>query len=338
VVTNVRVRNGFTLIELLVVIAIIAILIGLLLPAVQKVREAAARAKCQNNLKQLGLGCHNYESAFQILPPGFTQDRIPLPNGPFQGHSVFYFLLPFIEQEPLFRSMDQNVPLNNRSNSPTGGRAAAVIPIFLCPTDALPNAAIPYPETGTPVEFYGGTSYRANGGSRPIFATSSTNDGVFMCTGAAARKAANAPAGIQVRFAGIYDGLSSTILFGELFHFDRNFDTFTAAGWNSGSRITGWSRWYPAGGDNGLGNIMAGAFAPINYRTPWEFGQPGAPTSQNAWFVFQDMRLSSFGSGHTGGANFCFADGSVQFLRDTTPQSVLALLCNRNDGQVIPNY
>jgi len=335
--TPIRRAGGFTLIELLVVIAIIAILIGLLLPAVQKVREAAARAKCQNNLKQIGLGCHNYESAYQILPPGFTQDRIPPPNGPFQGHSVFYYLLPFIEQENLFRSMDPNVPLNNRVSTPNGGKAATVVAIYLCPSDDLPKAAIPFPETGTPVEWYGPTSYRANGGSRPIFATSSTNDGVFMAVGSAARKASTAPQGERVRFAGIYDGLSNTILFGEFFHRDLNFDSFPIS-WNSGSKITGWSRWYPAGGDNGLANIMGGAFAPINYRTPWRFGDPGAPTSQNAWFVHQDRRLSSFGSAHTGGANFCFADGSVQFLKDSTPQTVLALLCMRNDGQVIPNY
>src|SRR5262249_33816709 len=114
-------RRGFTLIELLVVIAIIAILIGLLLPAVQKVRDAAARMQCSNNLKQLGLACHNYEGVYGRFPPGYTQERIPPPSGAFQGHSVFYFLLPYIEQDNLFKSMDPAVPLNNKVNNPALG-------------------------------------------------------------------------------------------------------------------------------------------------------------------------------------------------------------------------
>src|SRR5262245_49444018 len=130
-------RSAFTLIELLVVIAIIAILIGLLLPAVQKVREAAARMQCTNNLKQLGLAAMNYESSYQKFPPGFTQDRIPPPSGAFQGHSVFYYLLPYLEQDNLFKSMDAQVPLNNKVNSSTGGRAGTVVKILLCPTDQL---------------------------------------------------------------------------------------------------------------------------------------------------------------------------------------------------------
>ncbi|MFQ3591726.1 MAG: DUF1559 domain-containing protein [Gemmataceae bacterium] len=331
-------RRGFTLIELLVVIAIIAILIGLLLPAVQKVRDAAARMQCQNNLKQLGLGCHNFEGTFNAFPSGFTQDRIPAPSGPFQGHSVFYFLLPYIEQENLFRSMDAAVPINNRTNVP-GVRAGTAVKTFLCPADVLPQDGIlPHPSlSATPSEFYGATSYRANGGSRPVFATSATNDGVFMATGTAARRAPGAPMGQQVRLSDILDGTSNTLLFGERSSLDPNFDTFTAAGWNSGSTIVGWSRWYPSGGDAGLGNLMGGAFAPINYRTPFAHGQAGAPTTQSAWFVFQDQRLSSFGSQHTGGANFVFCDGSVRFLPNSTSQSVLGLYCMRADGQVIPS-
>jgi prepilin-type N-terminal cleavage/methylation domain-containing protein/prepilin-type processing-associated H-X9-DG protein len=329
-----RVRYGFTLIELLVVIAIIAILVGLLLPAVQKVRDAAARTQCSNNLKQLALGCHNYEGVFGVFPSGFTQDSI---NGSFQGHSVFYFLLPYIEQEPLFQSMDAAVPRNNVTAT-AGQRAAAAVKTFVCPSDIFPQNPNPFPSTGTPTEFDGVTTYKANGGSRPVFATSSTNDGVFMATGSAARKAATAPNGIRVKLGEILDGTANTICFGEGYHLDPNFDTFTAAGWTSGSTVNGWSRWYPAGGDPGLQNIMGGAFGPINHKVPFRHGEPGAPTTQSAWFVHQDRRLSAFGSGHPGGANFSFCDGSVRFFPEaTTPQSTLTLYCTRADGQVIPN-
>ncbi|MCC6508695.1 MAG: DUF1559 domain-containing protein [Pirellulaceae bacterium] len=328
-------RPAFTLVELLVVIAIIGILVGLLLPAVQAAREAARRMSCSNNIKQLGLASHNFESTFKKLPPGFTQDRIPAPSGAFQGHSVFYYLLPYIEQGNLYNRMDASVPLNNRATTATAALSDAGIPSLLCPSDQLPPSAIPFPSTGTATQFYGGTSYKANGGSRPIFATSSTNDGVFMCTGTASRRAASAPPGVEVRFRDITDGMSNTFLFGERSHVDRNFDTFTTANWNSGSTLAGWSRWYPAAGDNGLGNIMFGAFAPINYRIPWPHGGPGAPSSQSAWFTFQDMRLSTLGSMHVGGVNVSMCDGSVRFVTDSMPQAVFSQYCRRADGEVI---
>lgn len=328
------IQSGFTLVELLVVIAIIGILVGLLLPAVQAAREAARRMSCSNNLKQLGLAAHNHESTHKKLPAAYTQHRIPAPSGPFQGHSVFYFILPFMEQNNVFNSMDREVPHNNRATAPEMGMSAAFIPTFLCPSDVLPDSPITWPITGTPIQFYGRTSYKANAGSRPIFATSSTNDGVFMCVGPAARRAPSAPMGAEIKFGDITDGLSNTFMFGERSHLDNNFDSFTNAGFSSDT-IAGWSRWYPAHGDAGLNNLLVGAFAPINYRIPWAHGQPGAPTSQSAWFVFQDMRLSSISSQHSGGANVAMCDGSVRFISDSMPQAILSLYCRRNDGQVI---
>lgn len=331
-------RRGFTLVELLVVIAIIGILVGLLLPAVQAAREAARRMSCSNNLKQISLAAHNFESTYKKLPPGFTQENItgqtPSSLNGFQGFSVFYYLLPYMEQTNVFQNMDNRVARRSIAATPGLGLADSVIPSLLCPSDQLPATAIPWPSTGTATQFYGGTSYRANGGSRPIFATSATNDGVFMATGPAARRAATAPLGIEVRFKDITDGLSNTYMFGEGSHLDRNFDSFPP-NFNGNSTIVGWSRWFPAGGDNGLGNIMFGAFAPINYRIPWAFGQPGAPTAPSGWFVFQDMRLSSLSSLHTGGANVSLSDGSVRFVSQNLPQAILALYCTRADGQVI---
>ena len=100
-------RRGFTLIELLVVIAIIAILIGLLLPAVQKVREAAARAQCQNNLKQISLAAHNYESALSTLPPGLVGPATVGFTWSAPHHGALTFILPYMEQDNLYRSFTQ---------------------------------------------------------------------------------------------------------------------------------------------------------------------------------------------------------------------------------------
>ena len=278
----------------------------------------------------------NFESAFQRFPSGFTQEFISDgSNTGYQGHSVFYFLLPYMEQNNLYDTMSFQFPKRNRAFTPNDGLAATVIPSLICPSDLLPTEPVPYPQSGTPSEFYGGTSYNANGGSRPIFATSATNDGVFMATGPDARKAFSAPEGVETEIGGIYDGTSNTILFGDFSHDDPNFDTFTAAGFNSGSRIDGWSRWYPAGGDNGLANLLSGAFAPINYRIPWAYGEPGAPSSQTSWYVYQDQRLSSFSSNHPGGANLGFADGSTRFLEEAISQDILRLYCRVDDGQVI---
>jgi prepilin-type N-terminal cleavage/methylation domain-containing protein/prepilin-type processing-associated H-X9-DG protein len=323
-----RPSRGFTLVELLVVIAIIGVLIGLLLPAVQAARDAARRSSCQNNCKQLGLAAVSYHDAKKTFPSGYTQIRI---SGNFQGHSVFYFLLPFLEQQTTFDGMSASNPLSNRTAT-VGTKAAAPISTFVCPSDQFPEGN---PHRFSSTEWYGVTTYRANGGSRPIFATSSTNDGMFMATGTSARKASTAPAGMEVSVRHVTDGMSKTILFGESSHIDANFNTFTTAGWNSGSTISTWSRWYPAGGDTGLGNIMCGAYSPLNYNTPWAHGQPGAPGSQNAWFDFQDRRLSAIGSNHPGGADVVMADGSVRFLADSISQQLLSRYSTRSDGELI---
>jgi prepilin-type N-terminal cleavage/methylation domain-containing protein len=133
-----RPRPGFTPIELLVVIAIIGVLIGLLLPAVQKVREAAARMQCTNNMKQIALAAHNYENAFGTLPPGWTHDTSPWPNR--QSDSLWYTILPFLEQQPLFNQGTKANPFINSDGYIHKVAVAEVAPVvvktYLCPSDS----------------------------------------------------------------------------------------------------------------------------------------------------------------------------------------------------------
>src|SRR6266404_3371378 len=166
-------RRAFTLIELLVVIAIIAVLLGLLLPAVQKVRGAAARTKCLNNLKQLGLAAQNYHGVYEKLPAGLER------NGNGGRHSsVFIELLPFVEYDNLYRIWDFSSPLNDMASGPTS-RASTIIPTFICPSDNLPN---------NPTQRVGNywaslTSYGGNGGTRSMLPEKAYVDGVFFMTG-----------------------------------------------------------------------------------------------------------------------------------------------------------
>jgi prepilin-type N-terminal cleavage/methylation domain-containing protein len=135
-------RKGFTLIELLVVIAFIAILIGLLLPAVQKVREAAARMKCQNNLKQIALAMHNYHDANTVLPPAYA-DRTGSPSGNFYRWSSFALILPYLDQTAIYNNLDLNQSLYSAPLETAGVLLRPVhapwvalkILIFLCPSD-----------------------------------------------------------------------------------------------------------------------------------------------------------------------------------------------------------
>lgn len=132
-----RSRHGFTLIELLVVIAIIAVLIGLLLPAVQKVREAAARLQCTNNLKQIALAAHNYHDAYNYFPPGWTHDVSPFPNR--QSDSMWYTILPYLEQQALFTQGTKSNPFVNSDGYNHKVAVQEVAPVvvkaFLCPSD-----------------------------------------------------------------------------------------------------------------------------------------------------------------------------------------------------------
>ena len=188
-------RRAFTLIELLVVIAIIAILLGLLLPAVQKVREAAARVQCINNLKQIGLACHSYHDGQQSLPPGYLATAAYPDTTPGWGWAAF--LLPYVEQDNLYRQINFGQPVQS---SPA---AQVIVKVYLCPSDAPPPAPFAVSDAGGATLLRAApSSYAATVGQDASEVDDPTGDGVFYRNS-------------RTRFADITDGTSQTVLAGD---------------------------------------------------------------------------------------------------------------------------
>ncbi|MFO0850370.1 MAG: DUF1559 domain-containing protein [Gemmataceae bacterium] len=321
-----RPRSAFTLIELLVVIAIIAVLIGLLLPAVQKVRDSAARSACQNNLKQIALAAHNYHEAKRIFPPGIAH---PGPNGRFS--SLYVELLPYVEQEAVYERWDfKNVGPNYGG---PGTPAATPLRVFVCPSAGI---------AGNPAAFgsqhIGLTTYGANGGSRTFPDARMTHDGVFDVSTPADRR--------QYRLLDIGDGASNTLLFGERDVGDSVFDSWQKAPWMTPPTpifqpILATASWARVPGDSPAAGLLLAGTVILNtsYPTPWNPPPPGPglpPPTPIDWGKmaagFWD-RLSAYGSRHSGGANLVRADGSVKFFRQTLPLPVLQALSTRNGGE-----
>jgi prepilin-type N-terminal cleavage/methylation domain-containing protein/prepilin-type processing-associated H-X9-DG protein len=196
------VRKAFTLIELLVVIAIVAILIGLLLPAVQKVREAAARAKCANNLKQIGLAAHNYHDVKRQLPPGYIATSNYPDTSPGWGWPTF--LLPHLEQDALYRQLDLSKPVQTQTAIQT------IVTGFLCPSDNPPAAAFPVTDgLGATVCLAAPSSYAGTVGSDASEVEDEICNGVFYRNSA-------------TRLTDITDGTSQTVLAGDRAWSDTN--------------------------------------------------------------------------------------------------------------------
>src|SRR6185437_3281435 len=274
-----RRRSAFTLIELLVVIAIIAILIGLLLPAVQKVREAAARMACGNNLKQMGLAFHSYHDANYKLPPGYTAAGayVDGTNDTAPGWGWGAYIVPYLEQAPLYAQFNLSQPVPNSPASST------VVKGFICPTDMTP--AGPFAVTGSSGAAMGmapPSSYAACAGGG-ISTTAATGNGSFYRNSC-------------VRLTDIVDGTSSTI-FVEERAFANVMGTWVGA-IPDGYCNQGAMNQAAVPGKLGQG---AGDLVLIHA------GTNNNPTGRN---------LDDASSRHLVGSNFLFADGSVHFLRN----------------------
>jgi prepilin-type N-terminal cleavage/methylation domain-containing protein/prepilin-type processing-associated H-X9-DG protein len=321
-----KARPGFTLIELLVVIAIIAILIGLLLPAVQKVRDAAMRIKCQNNLKQIALAAHNYEVAYERYPPGVTMLSFTA-SPKFRGVTLFVYLAPFMEQDNVTKEWNLTDPLVNTTIPAPGptARTATVVSSYICPSDIIPRNPV---DTGSN-RWYALTSYGGNGGGRSYEPKWATNDGVFFVIGPGSE---TAPNGQPLRTTDIQDGLSNTAFFGERSHVDPNNDAaaaiVTPPTGSFANPMSNIGYWANSGGRYAAGDVTMSAFVPINYKVP-----PPA----TATYADMEKRVNAFGSLHPGGANFALCDGSVRFVRESIPLDLLRQFCVRNDGEVF-NY
>ena len=295
-----RTRSAFTLIELLVVIAIIAVLIGLLLPAVQKVREAAARLKCQNNLKQIGLAAHNYHSSMGRFPAGYLSNVNPKMSGadadlgPGWGWAVQ--LLPYVEQDNVFRQINLTLPIEHPSHVTP---RTQVLSVFRCPSDSPPTDLFKPVNTTIEVSF---GNYAGMFGTSEAAESPGTGEGVLFRNS-------------KIRIEDITDGTSATCFIGER---SSDFVLGTWVGSVTGAEV-------PPRRPSALGAESAPVLVLGHTGLAVEGHTPNNPKNH----------VDDFTSRHTGGVNFVFCDGSVRIINNTVNPVVWQAVGTRNGGEVV---
>ena len=298
-----RARLGFTLIELLVVVAIIAILMALLVPAVQKVRAAAARAQCQNNMKQLGVALHNYIAEHKKWPRmGHTANQL----------SWHVYILPYISQKPLYDKFD----LRESGAYEDSNRlqyALISIPLYLCPSSVADKMQQgPNDNVNTPDLVSGQSTYTAHylGVSGPKSTNAYSGAAYSVNTGGSSEYGGMALQGVftrdrDVRMKDITDGTSNTLAVGEQSWYNAI----------TGTRYRPWVR----GVDTSDGWTVSSRNVDVGINTP-------------GVTIYNDI---SFGSQHPGGTNFVMADASVQFLSQDISMNVYRALASRNGEEPV---
>jgi prepilin-type N-terminal cleavage/methylation domain-containing protein len=296
-----KLRKGFTLIELLVVIAIIAILVALLLPAVQQAREAARRAQCKNNLKQIGVALHNYHDVHRTLPPGFIGVDLTTRTPNIHGMNSFgwgMMILPMLDQGTLFKDFNSKVSLLNAANNPAN-EALTQKPLaaYRCPSDTAPDVWDLNDDSGNFLIKLASSNYVGHFGTLDLDACEMTP--VQQCFGDGALYHNS-----TTRFRDFTDGQSSTLMVGERRSGDPGDFNSTWVG-------------APANGDHAMERILG-----IADHTP----------------NHEDAHLDDFSSMHTGGCHMLAADGAVHFVGENIDDTVWKDLATRRGDELVGDF